>query len=403
MFDIQQDMFSDEIVTLMKAYADDPRPSKVDLGVGVYRDENGETPIMQAVYEAEAQLHLTQRSKSYLGMEGDRDFCTAVCDLVLGNDSAPERVAAIQTPGGASALRLLGELFHSTDDTAVAWIPDPTWPNHEPILTAAGMRIRQYRYLDQGAVKFDLERCLQDLCNAKAGDIVVLHACCHNPTGADPSPEEWRLLADFLNSRGLLPLLDLAYLGLGDDLKRDLTGVLIIAERLPEFALAFSCSKSFSVYRDRVGAIICRTRNQRDRDATLNALRSLARTSYSMPPDHGAAVVKLVLTTPEFRTLWQDELAQMRAHLQHLRLEFANALAHACGTTRFDYIRTHKGMFSCLPLTSQQCQLARERHGIYMLGNGRINVGGLAVTNIDQIAKIIASGMNSTGKKEKYL
>ncbi|WP_274630126.1 aromatic amino acid transaminase [Arvimicrobium flavum] len=391
MFETLQPAAPDKILALIGLFRDDPRPNKVDLGVGVYKDPEGRTPVMRAVRAAERRLYDEQGSKSYVGLAGDPGFNTAMVSLVFGPGADTSRLRAVQAPGGSGALRVIAELLHRSRPQATVWISDPTWPNHVPILNAAGLKTASYPYFDAatGTVRFDA--MMAALGDAAAGDVVLLHGCCHNPTGADLTHAQWSALADLLVERQLFPFVDIAYQGFGDGLDADAAGLRLLAARVPELAAASSCSKNLSVYRDRVGAAILLGRTPAEADTALSQLLSVARGMYSMPPDHGAAVVRIILSDPALRAEWEGELDEIRARMIRLREGFADALRRQSNSDRFDFVARHRGMFSRLGLTVEQVARLREKHGVYMVDDSRINVAGLPDDRLDDLAKAVVS------------
>lgn len=391
MFETLQTAAPDGILMLMSLYRDDPHADKVDLGVGVYKDEAGGTPVMRAVREAERRLHEEQRTKSYLGLAGDTVFNELMIGVVFGTAAERSRLRAAQTPGGTGAVRLLADLVKLARPDITVWIPDPTWPNHLPLLRAAGLQTRIYPYFDEatGGVAFDA--MLEALRAASAGDVVLLHGCCHNPTGADLSLEQWGAVADLLAERDLTPLVDIAYQGFGAGLDEDAAGLRLLAERLPEILAAASCSKNFAVYRDRAGAAIVMGRNAAEADIAYGQLLGLSRGIWSMPPDHAAACVRIVLEDAALRSDWKAELDGMRGRMQQLRNGFAEALRRQSNSDRFDFIARQRGMFSRLGISGEQVRRLRAEHGVYIVGDGRFNVAGLPGDRLDDLAAKIVS------------
>jgi aromatic-amino-acid transaminase len=376
---------------LMSLYRDDPRAGKVDLGVGVYKDDAGKTPVMRAVREAERRLHETQDTKSYLGLAGDTIFNDLMIGLVFGAGADRTRLRAAQTPGGTGGVRLLADLVKLARPDATVWLPDPTWPNHLPLMRAAGLQTRIYPYFDAATGGIAFDAMLDALRTAPAGDVVLLHGCCHNPTGADLSADHWRALADLLVERGLIPLVDIAYQGFGVGLDEDAAGLRLLAGRLPEVLAAASCSKNFAVYRDRAGAAIVMGRNAAEADTAYGQLLGLARGIWSMPPDHPAACVRMVLQDDALRADWKAELDAMRTRMQELREGFADALRRQSNSDRFDFIARQRGMFSRLGITGEQVTRLRDEHGVYIVGDGRFNVAGLPGERLDDLAAKIVS------------
>lgn len=391
MFENLQPAPADKILALIGLYRADPRSDKVDLGVGVYKDREGRTPVMRAVREAETRLFAGQDTKTYLGLAGDTAFNTAMIKLAFGDKADLSRIRAAQAPGGSGALRLVAELLQRTRAGATIWLSNPTWPNHMPVMRAAGLQVREYPYFDaaSGTVRFD--EMLAALRTAASGDVVLLHGCCHNPTGANLNATQWGAVADVLVERGLLPFIDIAYQGFGEGLDADAEGLRLVASRVPEMVVASSCSKNFAVYRDRVGAAMIMARDGAHADVAMSQMLSAARSIYSMPPDHGAAAVRIVLEDTALRADWQAELEEMRLRMLRLRVAFADALRRQSNSDRFDFVASHRGMFSRLGLTEAQVERLRVEHGVYMVGDSRINVAGLPEDGMDRLAKAIVS------------
>jgi aspartate/tyrosine/aromatic aminotransferase len=391
MFETLQPAPADKILALIGLYRADPRPGKVDLGVGVYKDRDGKTPVMRAVREAEKRLLQGQDTKTYLGLAGDTGFNAAMTKLAFGENADLSRIRAAQAPGGSGALRLVAELLKRTRADATVWLSDPTWPNHMPVMRAAGLQIREYPYFDaaSGAVRF--KDMLAALRTAQSGDVVLLHGCCHNPTGANLDATQWTEIADLVVERGLLPFVDIAYQGFGEGLDADAVGLRVLATKVPEMVVASSCSKNFAVYRDRVGAAMILAKDGAQADVAMSQMLSAARALYSMPPDHGAAAVRIVLEDAGLRADWQAELEEMRLRMLRLRVAFAEALRRQSNSDRFDFVASHRGMFSRLGLSEAQVERLRTEHGVYMVGDSRINVAGLPEDGMDALAKAIVS------------
>jgi aromatic-amino-acid transaminase len=381
----------DKILALMDLYRADPRSGKVDLGVGVYKDRHGATPVMRAVREAEQRLLRDQPSKTYLGPAGDAAFNAAMVGLVFGSNADTSRVRAIQAPGGSGALRLCADLIKRSAAHATVWLSNPTWANHGQIVRGVGLQTADYPYFDARTGKVAFDAMMGALGKAKTGDAVLLHACCHNPTGANLDADQWMAVADLLVARGLVPFVDIAYQGFGDGIEADAEGVRILSRKAPEMVVAASCSKNFAVYRDRVGAAMVMAGTAAEADKAVSQMASAARTIYSMPPDHGAAAVRIVLTDPALRADWQEELETMRQRMLDLRGRFADSLRRQSNSDRFDFITEHRGMFSRLGLTEAQVERLRAEHGIYMVGDSRINVAGLPEDGLDRLAKAVVS------------
>jgi aspartate aminotransferase len=384
---------NDTILGLMAAFRADPHPGKVDLGVGVYRTEQGETPVLEAVRRAEAAVLARQRSKTYVSSSGNPAFNRAMQRLVLGEDHpalAAGRVCTIQSVGGCGALRLGAELIRKAAPQSVVHVSDPSWGNHVPLVSGAGLKLERYPYLDAatGGVRF--QTMLDVLGGQDRGTVVLLHASCHNPTGADLSEGQWRELLPLFKERGLVPFIDIAYQGLGGGVEEDAFGVRLFAAELPEVLVAASCSKNFGLYRERTGALHVISETPERAEALLTQLVRITRTLYSMPPDHGAAIVAEILAHEELRESWVRELAGMRNRLQSLRQAAVKALAETCPQRDFSFIARQRGMFSFLGITPEQVRELRSRHHIYMTEDSRINVAGLAGENLQQVARSLA-------------
>jgi len=379
----------DGIIGLMQAFAADTRTDKIDLGVGVYRDAEGRTPVMRAVKQAEARILDTQDSKSYLSLAGDAAFLTEMETLLLGGAVPSARVAAVGTPGGTSAVRQICELIAKVRPGATVWVSAQTWPNHGPLIAAAGLTARPYRYLDAEAGALDRAGMMTDLAQAQAGEVVLLHGCCHNPTGVDLSAQDWAEVAELLERSGATPFVDMAYQGFGEGLDADAGGLRHLAARLPEVLIAASCSKNFGLYRDRVGIAMAVVPDAQ-RDAMAATLAGLNRQSFAFPPDHGGRVVSTILGDPMLRAVWLEELDGMRARVQENRRALANALREATGSDRMGAVAAQQGMFSILPLTEAQVTKLREDHGIYMLWDGRVNMAGMDPSRAGDVARAVA-------------
>ncbi|MEE4120214.1 MAG: amino acid aminotransferase [Paracoccaceae bacterium] len=381
----------DAILRLMHAFADDPRPEKIDLGVGVYRTEAGETPVMRAVKAAERRLWEEERSKGYVALAGDPAFLDAMRGLTLGDAVEGAHVAAAATPGGTGAVRQALELVRMTTPGATVWVSAPTWPNHLSILTAIGQPFRAYRYLDAESGGLDREGMRADLAQAHPGDVVLLHGCCHNPTGVDLAPGDWARVARDCAARGLLPMVDLAYQGFGDGVEADVAGLRSLARAVPELLLCVSGSKTFGLYRDRVGAVLAVTGDAPARERVAARLAGLNRQAYAFPPDHGARLVTMILADPALRADWEAELAGMRARIAAMRGALADALRRETGSDRFGFLAGQRGMFSLIGATPAQMEDLREEHALYAVQDGRINVAGLTPATVAPAARAIAT------------
>jgi aromatic-amino-acid transaminase len=385
MFEKLPEPAADEILQLATAFREDTRPEKLDLGIGVYRDALGNTPVMRAIKAAELSLVTNETSKSYLGLTGDERFNAQLLDLVLGDHLSSQRIRAVQTPGGGGAVRLIAEFIRAAMPQATVWIGTPTWINHRPIMDHVGLSVRQYDYLDRRSQTINFDQMMAWLPNVARGDIVLLQGCCHNPSGADLSIEQWGEIADLANKIGFVPFIDLAYQGFGDGLDADARPVRLIAAQVPELLLSISCSKNFGVYRDRVGCAALVARSASEADLAKATLASLARVNYSFPPSHGAAAVRVVLETPVLKATWLEELEQMRQRLFSNRVALAGALRAKMHSARFDFVATQRGMFSLLGITPVQVQELRQKYAIFMPSESRINIAGLQQTSIDRL------------------
>jgi len=384
---------TDPILGLMSLYRADTDSRKVDLGVGVYRDDQGRTPVLSSVRRAEQAVLSRQDTKSYVAAAGNAGFNQAMARLVLGEGHpalAADRVRSIQAPGGCGSLRLGAELFRSAQPDMVIHVSTPTWANHVPLMSGCGLKLERYPYYDpaSGGVKFDA--MLGTLDRLPARSAVLLHASCHNPTGADLSEAQWRELLDLFKRRTLLPFIDIAYQGLGTGLAEDAFGIRLFCAELPEVAVAVSCSKNFGLYRERTGCLHVISESPKAGDAILSHLVRIARSIYSMPPDHGAAIVHEILGDPALREQWLDELAGMRKRMTGLRHEFVKQLARSCPQRDFRFIAAQRGMFSFLGVDTPQVHALREQHHVYMTDDSRINIAGLSADNLDYVAQAVA-------------
>jgi aspartate aminotransferase len=379
----------DKILALMAAYKEDPRNTKVDLGVGVYKDASGNTPVMRAVKAAERQLVNEQDSKSYVGLAGDPAFSDAMIDLVLDGAVARDRVAAVATPGGTGAIRQALELIKLAAPGATVWLSDPTWPNHPSIIKYLGMKMQTYRYFDSETRDIDYVGMLTDLGAVVPGDIVLLHGCCHNPTGANLTMPQWKGVVDLIKEKAAIPFVDIAYQGFGDGLDQDGAATRLIAESFDNVLIAASCSKNFGVYRERTGILMAVTKVADERALTQQNMSYLNRQNFSFPPDHGARVVTMILTNPELRADWEAELEEVRLGMLDLRKQLADELRRLSNSDRFDFLATHRGMFSRLGTSPEIVEKLRADHGIYMVGDSRMNIAGLNTNTIPILAKAI--------------
>ncbi|MBI1170335.1 aminotransferase class I/II-fold pyridoxal phosphate-dependent enzyme [bacterium] len=379
----------DKILQLIALYRDDPRAQKIDLGVGVYKDATGLTPVMRAVKAAEKSLWERETTKTYTGLAGEPAYNAALTGMILGAGFA-DRAASIATPGGTGAIRQALELIRLANPEAKVWLSNPTWPNHPSIIKYLGMKMAEYRYFDAATRGVDFEGLKADLASVAKGDVVLLHGCCHNPTGANPTAAQWAELADILSARGAIPFIDLAYQGFGDGLEEDAAATRLIAARFPEVLIAASCSKNFGIYRERTGILIALTEPARKAVVQGN-LNFLNRQNYSFPPDHGARLVTMILEDAALTADWKAELEEVRRNMLTLRRALAEELRRATNSDRYDFIAHHRGMFSRIGLSEAQVIALREKHGIYMVGDSRINIAGLNAATVPVLAAAIAA------------
>ncbi|MDS1838614.1 amino acid aminotransferase [Vibrio vulnificus] len=379
----------DPILSLTVAFRNDPRDQKVDLGIGVYKNNKGETPIMRAVSQAQKIVADTQTTKSYVGLAGCEEFNQSMVNLLLAGTSVLDRVSAIQTPGASGALRMLGDLMKVAQPDTTVWISNPSYVNHKPVMEAAGLKVRYYRYFSPETKQVDIGQMLDDLATAGPKDVVLLHGCCHNPTGADIDFAAWQAITDLAVKNGFTPFVDIAYQGFGDGLEEDAKGLKFMADRVEEMLITTSCSKNFGLYRERTGAAIVIGKNAKESSNAKGKLLTLARSTYTMPPDHGAALVKTILQNVELTTTWKQELCEMQQRLLNLRQTLCNELRNQHNTSQFDFIESHKGMFTVLGFTPEQMGTLRDEYGIYGVGDGRINIAGLTEAHIPYVADAI--------------
>lgn len=382
----------DSILQLAADFAADPRKDKIDLGIGVYKDDEGRTVVLDSIKEAEKRILAGQDTKSYVGLLGDVAFNRLMAEIILAENAGDDRVSVIQTPGGSGALRLGFELVASVSAQATVWVPDPTWPNHIPMLTAGGLKHVEYPYLDRATGEVAFEPMLAALKKVPAGDLVLLHGCCHNPTGANLLPSQWDAIAAALAANGTMVLVDLAYQGFGEGLDEDAYGTRALFKALPEMIITASCSKNFAIYRERTGVAIAVSKDGDVAARTIGKMKSLARANYSMPPDHGAAAVRTILADGDLRAQWERELDGMRGRILKLRADVAAEFRRQLNDDRFDFLEHNRGMFSLLGITDEQVATLREDHGIYIVGGGgRINVAGLRADTIGPFVAAVKS------------
>ena len=384
----------DKILMLIEEFRADTRQGKIDLGVGVYKDPQGVTPVMRAVKAAERRIWETQTTKAYTGLAGEAEYRDALAGMVLGGDLPRDRLASVASVGGTGACRQGFELARMANPDVTVHVSDPTWPNHLSILKFMGLPTVPYRYFDAATRGVDFDAMMADLARAGRGDIVLLHGCCHNPTGANLTIEQWSQVADLLEHTGAIPMIDLAYQGFGDGLQQDAAGTRLIAQRLPEVLIAASCSKNFGIYRERTGLLIALAETGAARDLAQGAMAYLNRQNFSFPPDHGARIVSTILSDEGLRGDWAAELEDVRNTMLGLRNQLADELAQLTGDTRFDFIRHHRGMFSRLGATPEQVETLKTDSAIYMVGDSRLNIAGLNRDTVPVLARaIIAAGI----------
>ena len=394
MFESLQILPQDPILGLMGQYLKDDNPNKVDLGVGVYKTPEGHTPILDSVKAAEKYRLENETTKSYIGGPGDAVFNAEMRKLALGEGHPAllaNRVASIQAPGGCGALRLGGELINRAKAGATIWMSNPTWANHVPLFGEAGLQIKEYPYYDRDNCAVRFEEMVQTLeSEAQAGDVVLLHACCHNPCGADLNIEQWAAIADLCASKGLVPFVDMAYQGFGSGIEEDAAGLRLMAEKVSEMFLSVSCSKNFGLYRERIGMLLVIGETAQAAEAAGSQLINIARGIWSMPPAHGAAIVATILSSAELSQQWNNEVTEMRDRINGLRAQAVAKLNAACSGADFGFIQKQFGMFSFLGITPEQVARLKEEFSIYMVGSSRINVAGLNDANMDYFAESVA-------------
>lgn len=391
MFDDLKLQAPDPLLSLIGQYAADPRRDKIDLGVGVYRDDNGRTPVFGAVKAAEQRLVDTQASKAYLGPDGDPAFVDAIAGIALGALPADRAVSGLQTPGGTGALRLAADLIAHTLPKARLWLGLPSWPNHAAIFDLAGVPVQGYPLYDVATQSLMPEKILAALRQAEPGDVVLLHGCCHNPTGADPDLALWSQIIDIVLERGLLPLVDVAYQGLGAGFEQDAEALRLIVSRVPTCLIAYSCDKNFGLYRDRVGALLV-VSPQAERSRIVHShLMNLARGNYSMPPDHGAAVVRTILDDPALRAQWRAELDGMGERVRSVRMQLATY--GRIGPVDLGVLAHQRGIFALLPIAPEATEQLRQDHAVYMARSGRVNLAGLVNASIPAFAQALAAAV----------
>jgi aspartate/tyrosine/aromatic aminotransferase len=391
LFDKLQTAPADAILGLITEHRNDPRPEKIDLGVGVFRTAEGETPVLDVVKRAEQRIIDTQDSKAYIGTAGDPQFNAAMQDLGFGEAADAERTGTIQTPGGSGSLRVAASVILRAREDARVWVSDPTWANHIPLLAGAGLSLEPYPYYDTDQHTLRIDEMLDTLSKAPRGDLVLLHACCHNPSGMDPTEEEWRAIADVLVERDLVPFVDMAYQGFADSLASDAFIVRHLVDRVPEMIVANSCSKNFGLYRDRVGSLSVVAADKAARDIVMSHVNNVVRTIYSVPPDHGAVVVATILNDVELKAAWRVELAEMRGRLREMRVLLNDALKARAPDHDFSHLVRARGMFCFLGIREAQVERLKKDYGVYMVGSSRINTAGITAHNVSHLADAIVA------------
>lgn len=391
MFESLKQVPPDAILGLIAEHANDPREQKIDLGVGVYRNAAGETPVLDVIKAAEQRLIDTQDSKAYIGSAGDPAFNASMQDLTFAGAVSDERLATLQAPGGSGSLRVAASLILRARPDATVWVSEPTWANHVPLLGGAGLKLEPYPYYDAERNTLRIDAMLDALRAVPKGDIVLLHACCHNPSGLDPDESAWRAIGDVVVERELLPFIDMAYQGFARDIDTDAFAIRDMAARVPEMIVSNSCSKNFGLYRDRVGSLSLLTADAASRDVVRSQANNVVRTIYSVPPDHGAAAVRIVLEDEALRAQWLEELGAMRSRLSAMRTLLREALGDKAPDHDFSHLTRANGMFCFLGVSKDQVERLKRDFGVYMVGSSRINVAGITESNVEYLADSIAA------------
>ena len=394
MFEVLTQLPADPILGLSAAFKADTNPSKIDLGVGVYKDEQGHTPILDSVAKAQTILLGKEDSKTYITPQGVQGYIDGMLQLMLGKGNPvllANRIASVQAPGGCGALRILSELIKRCDENTTVWVSDPTWANHIPLIGNAGLAIKTYPYFDKTNASINFDGMVESLDQVKKGDVVLLHGCCHNPTGADLTKEQWHVVLELAQKTGFIPFVDTAYQGFGDGLEEDAYGMRLLVNNLPEVIIAASCSKNFGLYRERVGIAVMVTENSAIRQAIQSQIQSIARGIYSMPPSYGGALVDIILNDDKLRTQWMAEVEAMRCRMQDLRSLLVSKMNEYGSSKDFEFVKNQKGMFSFLCITPEQVQAVRDQHSVYFVGSSRVNIAGISKSNVDTLAKALVS------------
>jgi aspartate aminotransferase len=392
MFESLKPAAIDPILGLMAAFREDPRDNKIDLGVGVYQDDRGRTPVMDAVKRAESKLMELEQTKSYQGIAGDAEYNSRMLALMFGDDHSilsSGRIKTLQAPGGSGALRVGAEVVKRARPEAKLWVGVPTWPNHIPLLGSAGFEIEEYPYYDMESRQINADLMMETLRKVPAGDVVLLHGCCHNPTGADLTNAQWDEITEIALERGFIPFIDTAYQGLGDGLEEDAYGMRTMAAKLPEMLIASSCSKNFGLYRERTGSITFITQTSEQATIVAAQAMSVARQIYSMPPAHGALLVSLILGDEELCSDWKAELEEVRLRIKSMRTLLADSIQDNAQGMDFSHIKRQNGMFSFLGVKPEHLVRLREEFGIYIVSSTRINLAGINSSNINYLSESI--------------
>lgn len=384
---------ADPILGLTDTFKADPRQDKVNLGVGIYKDEAGQTPVLQSVKKAEALLLEQEKTKNYLGIEGVQTYNRVVQELLFGEGSdivTSGRAATAQAPGGTGALRIAAEFLLRNTPSRNVWVSNPTWANHQNIFETAGLTVKEYGYYNASAHDIDFDGMMTDLANAQAGDIILLHGCCHNPTGIDLTLTQWELVANLCADKQLVPLFDFAYQGFGAGIEEDAAGLRLVASKVPELLVANSFSKNFGLYNERIGAVTVVAQNADEAVRAFSQVKRTIRANYSNPPAHGALIVSTILSDASLKALWVQELTEMRERIAEMRTLFVQSLKDEGVTQDFSFISRQNGMFSFSGLNKAQVARLKDEFGIYIVGSGRISVAGMTKTNMPVICKAIA-------------
>lgn len=389
MFEVLPQLPADPILGLSAAYKEDQNPDKIDLGVGVYKDEQGNTPILDSVAKAQQILLETETTKTYIAPQGVAGFLTGMKELIFGTGHPAileDRITAVQTPGGTGALRLLADLIKRGNPDTTIWVSDPTWANHIPIFQTAGLKLEKYPYFDKASRGIRFDAMMETLSQVKKGDVVVLHGCCHNPTGQDLNREQWHSMMEAAQKTGFIPFVDIAYQGFGEGLDEDAYGLRLLSQNVPEMIISASCSKNFGLYRERTGLACVMTESNQVRNNLQTQIQAVARANYSMPPSYGAALVDIILNNDKLKPLWQQEVTDMRVRMQELREMLVTKLKEKGAAQDFSFVAQQKGMFSFLCIEPEQVRKMRSDSAVYFVDSSRANIAGISKTNVDYLA-----------------